>query len=201
MNYFNSAILLLLLWVPLSLSAQDDDTNRVIINSTDDIDSLNRTATIINTDTLENKPIRATMYSAILPGLGQVYNGKPWKVPIVYGGFVFFGYLLNLNHQSYKEVRAALFAARDGDPRTTIKPPLDRVSEERLERGNDTYRRNRDFVIILTAAWYLLNVVDAHVDAHLNEFTISDDLSLNIKPSVEQVYFTRNYGVTLTLNF
>lgn len=191
----------LLIFIPLFSSAQDKADSVLIIDDANDFDSLNASAQVILMDTTQDKPNIAALYSAVLPGLGQVYNKKYWKLPLVYGGFVFFGYLLNYNHEVYKETRAALFAIDDGDNRTQPKPPYDQLSKDVLERGNDFYRRNRDFVIILTAVWYALNIVDAHVDAHLNEFTISDDLSLNIRPSSQPVYFTRNYGVTLTLNF
>lgn len=194
---------LLLVFIPFLSYAQDDPDTLLIINEDSAaIETLDAGAEMIVIDTTVNKPNIAALYSAVLPGLGQIYNKKYWKLPLVYGGFVFFGYLLNYNHQVYEETRAALFAIDDGDSRTNPKPPYDQLNKDVLERGNDFYRRNRDFVIILTVAWYALNIVDAHVDGHLNEFTITDDLSLNIRPSSEQLaYSVRNYGVTLTLNF
>lgn len=195
-------ILFAILFFPCISQAQENNRKQVIIDDdVKNLDSLKKYSEFIKIDTVEDKPNMAALYSAVLPGLGQVYNNKPWKLPIIYGGFVFFGYILKYNHEAYVESKRALFAEEDGDPRTSPEPPLDNVSLDILERRNDFYRRNRDFVIILTAAWYLLNVVDAHVDAHLNEFTITDDLSLNITPSVQRFYTYNNYGVSITLNF
>ena len=190
--------------IPTSLFAQKQPRVKEDLSN---LDSLTQAAQLIFTDTLVDKPNTAALYSAMLPGLGQMYNNKPWKVPIIYGGFMLFGYIIKYNNDAFQESRAALFAERDGDPRTEPKPPLDLVSVDVLERRNDYFRRNRDFTIILTIAWYLLNIVDAHVDGHLNEFVITDDLSLNIgSPTEPLIYSTfnsnvTNYGLSLTFTF
>ena len=166
------------------------------------VDSLNYSAQQIITDSISDKPNVAALYSAVLPGLGQVYNNKAWKIPIIYGGFVLWGYIINYNNNAYKESRAALFAVEDDDNRTDPIPPLDNASLDLLTRRTEVFKRNRDLTIIVTIAWYLLNIVDAHVDAHLNEFTINEDLSFNIRPQIEYYsYNSRNYGVTLAINF
>ncbi|MFA0960781.1 DUF5683 domain-containing protein [Roseivirga sp. BDSF3-8] len=126
-------------------------------------------------------PGRASLLSAVMPGLGQVYNGKYWKVPVIYGGFAMFGYLINYNNENYQEFRAALFAEIDGDD-STVNPFEGVLSEASLRRRTDLFRRNRDFSMILAGVWYLLNIVEAHVDAHLQEFDVSEDISMRFEP-------------------
>ncbi len=197
MNFKNVFFLILL--SPISLYAQE---TVVVTDDLEEFDSLKTSAQLIFTDTLVDKPNTAALYSALLPGLGQMYNNKPWKVPIVYGGFMLFGYIIKYNHDAFVESRAALFAIEDDDPRTKPKPPFNNVSLDVVNRRTEYFKRNRDFTIILTIAWYLLNIVDAHVDGHLNEFTISDDLSLNIgAPSEPTRYSVANYGLSLKLTF
>src|SRR5690606_9440484 len=89
----------LLIFIPLFSSAQDKADSLLIIDDANDFDSLNASAQVILMDTTQDKPNIAALYSAVLPGLGQIYNKKYWKLPLVYGGFVFFGYLLNYNHE------------------------------------------------------------------------------------------------------
>jgi len=197
--FFRQKIFFIILFTPSLIYSQDSNIN---LEDSEYIDSLSRQAELIVTDTLVDRPNIAAIYSAVLPGLGQIYNNKPWKIPIIYGGFVLFGYIINYNNNAYVEARAALFAELDGDNRTEPLPPFDNASRDILERRTDVFRRNRDFTIIITIAWYLLNVVDAHVDGHLNEFTISEDLSFNLQPNLNSGnYMARNYGVSLIINF
>ena len=195
---FKSIFFILILFSFCSLAQQPV----VVTEDLQGLDSLSKTATLIFTDTLVDKPNIAALYSAILPGMGQVYNNKPWKIPVIYSGFIFLGYVIKYNNDAFKEARAALFAVTDDDPRTNPKPPLDVASIDAINLRNDAFRRNRDYAIILTIAWYLLNIVDAHVDGHLNEFTISDDLSLNIgSPSEPVGYSVANVGLAVKINF
>jgi len=192
-------IFLISLIFPLLTYSQEDKIN---LGDQATLDSLGREAELIVTDTAVDRPNIAAIYSAVLPGLGQVYNNKAWKIPIIYGGFVLFGYIINYNNNAYVEYREALYAVQDGDIRTNPKPPYNAASLDLLKRGTEAFRRNRDLTIIATIAWYLLNVVDAHVDAHLNEFTINEDLSLNLRPQIEtNNYLSKSYGVSLVLNF
>lgn len=136
-------------------------------------------------------PKKATLYSAILPGLGQIYNKKYWKVPIIYGGFIGFGYAINWNNNQYVTYRQAYADIIDNDPNTNSYEELviegawdwdnpTHVSQftTRLERAKNSARRNRDFMIILTAGFYALNIIDATVDAHFFNFDISDDIAM-----------------------
>jgi hypothetical protein len=141
----------------------------------------------------EHSPRRATIYSAVLPGLGQIYNRKYWKVPIVYGGFAAFGYFINFNNEQYTLYRQAYSDIIDSDPNTTsylklkVNPSLlqpDRISNftEALKGQKDYWRRNRDLLVIFTTAFYALNIIDASVDANFFNFDISDDLTINWTP-------------------
>lgn len=140
-----------------------------------------------------HSPRKATIYSAVLPGLGQIYNRKYWKVPLIYGGFVTFGYFINFNNDLYTKYKQAYSDIIDNDPTTNsfrnlnVNPiyfEADKISQltERLELAKDGARRNRDLVIISTVAFYALNIIDASVDAHLFNFNISDDLTINWVP-------------------
>jgi len=139
---------------------------------------------------VEHSPRRATIYSAVLPGLGQIYNRKYWKVPLVVGGFATLGYFINFNNNEYTIYKQAYSDIIDNDPYTNsylklkVNPNLlrpDRISNftDALRAQKDYWRRNRDLVVIGTAVFYALNIIDASVDAHFFNFDISDDLSFN----------------------
>ena len=138
---------------------------------------------------------RATMYSAVLPGLGQIYNGSWWKVPIVYGGLASCGVAIGWNNNRLREVRTAYFDITDNDPNTKSYEALfeglgynfsnpSTLTNVRNSLGTaiTSYRRQRDLMIIATIGVYILNILDANVEAHFIDFDISEDLSLNIKP-------------------
>jgi hypothetical protein len=155
---------------------------------------------VIETDTLRDRPNTAALYSAVLPGLGQIYNKQYWKLPILYGGSVVLAYFLNYNHQNYIQYRDGLIAINDQDERTEpFDPSLDSSD---YERATDYWRRNRDLLIIGALLVYLVNIVDAHVDAHLDAFTISDDISMRVEPDIDQTAMnTGIYGLSLKLTF
>ena len=139
--------------------------------------------------------------SAVLPGLGQAYNGQPWKIPIIYGGGLIFAHYINYNHRLYSEFQNALIAETDGNPET-VNPYVDVFNKTSLIRNRDVSRRNRDYLIIITVGYYLLNVVDAHVSAHLQEFEINDNLSMDIAPSIQtSPLFSQAIGFSVSLNF
>lgn len=134
----------------------------------------------------EHSPRSAALYSAALPGLGQVYNKKYWKVPIIYGGFGIMGYVIVRNNDLYQLLRKARNAEevnqRESNPLAGFRNGFyERLSY--LENAVDQARRNRDYTIILTAVLYGLNIMDAIVDAHLIEFDVNPDLSFNLEPT------------------
>lgn len=145
---------------------------------------------------------KATIMSAVIPGLGQAYNRKWWKVPIVYAGIGGFGYLFYTNQTKYSFYGKNLKAENDGDPNTINETKYN--SDQLLVLKND-YRKYRDLGIIGCVIVYALNIVDANVDAHLKTFDVSDDLSLEIKPYSNIYCFNNSMGmqngITLNLKF
>ncbi len=151
---------------------------------------------------VERSPKKASIYAALFPGLGQIYNRKYWKLPIVYGGYAGLIYVLGWNNNQYKDffqgyrIIAAHTSTADMklDERkfldNLIKNPsisLDNPStfkyiSTQLKSGKDFYRRNRDLTIIGIAALHVLSIIDASVDANLFDFDINDDLSMRIEP-------------------
>ncbi|MCD4681876.1 MAG: hypothetical protein K8R86_01225 [Bacteroidales bacterium] len=172
-------------------------------------DSVLSSAEIVTVDTASYKthsPHKATIYSLILPGLGQAYNKKYWKIPIIYGGFGVFYYFISFNHKEYIMWRDAYYHALVNDG---SEPPVNEYEElygsrtDILLDQKNYYRRNRDLTYILTGIWYILNVLDATVDAHLFTWEVDEDLTLQWEPAVyEPVYgYKLNGGLKLTLNF
>ena len=159
-----------------------------------------------------HSPTKATIMSACLPGLGQIYNGKWWKVPIVYAGLGGLGYLV---YSNYSEYRAYLHAYEfktgdlpEGVTLTEHETDLaNRYADSQLQTYKESYRRDFEFFTILTVAWYGLNILDACVDGHLYTYDISDDLSLSVDPylrPMETPFKMPQYaqvGLSFTLGF
>lgn len=144
-------------------------------------------------------PQRAALLSAILPGMGQVYNKQYWKVPIVLAGVLTFGHFINYNNKVYHGLRNAALLTAKG-----LTNPYQSIisTEASLVRGRDVFRRNRDFLIILGSAFYILQIVDAHVSAHLEEFKINDKLAFGIEPSIQSTpLLSQAVGVSFVLKF
>lgn len=137
---------------------------------------------------------KATTLSTIFPGAGQVYNRSYWKVPIVIGAFATMGYVIDFNNRGYKRFQTAFNLATDGDD-TTVDEFKGRYSADFLRTLRNNYRRNRDLSIIVTVGLYLLNIVDAHVDAHFKDFDISDDLAMTLEPTMMNYYTMRRGNV------
>lgn len=138
------------------------------------------------TDTLtvirkKHTPAKAALLSAALPGMGQAYNKKYWKIPIIYAGFAGLGYWIGHNTKNYKTFREA-YRLRIDDDSLTIDRFTEQYSSGDLKILKDFYKRNLDLSVILTIVWYSLNIIDAAVDAHLFEFDVSDNLSMRIEP-------------------
>jgi len=207
LSFLNYQLLLLLIFALgffTNLKAQTDslkiDSEQNIVSPNSEIEE--ESIEIVVTDTARgiigkekrrlNSPTRAALYSAAIPGLGQIYNKKYWKVPLVYGGFVVFASLIDFNHVRWLLYRDALALKVDGDDSTNpTDPRVVNGSEEQIRRGRDRFRRDRDFNIILTFAWYGLTLADAVVDAHLNRFNINDDLTAKIRPGIIDTGFNQ----------
>jgi hypothetical protein len=144
-------------------------------------------------------PSRAAFYSAILPGLGQAYNKKYWKIPIVYaalGTGIYFYITNNKNYNRYRRAYKSRLAGFNNDEFQGIV-----TDNNALIDAQEFYQRNRDLSLLLTVVAYVLNIVDANVDAHLLQFNVSDDLSLRPHIDQNEVDFNRSLGLTLNFKF
>lgn len=137
-------------------------------------------------------PRKATILSAVLPGAGQIYNGKWWKAPIVYGGLAVSVYAIIENSARYNTYKEAIVLRTDDDPNTVDDfdpdspntPINERYTVDNLKTLLDYYQRNRDLSYVAVVAVYLLQIIDANVDGHLYNFDVSDDLSMRLEPSL-----------------
>ncbi|MEX0997861.1 MAG: DUF5683 domain-containing protein [Flavobacteriaceae bacterium] len=139
-------------------------------------------------------PSRAAFYSAVIPGLGQAYNEKYWKIPIVYAGIGTSIYVYSVNRKDYNRFRDAYKRRLAGFEDDEFQG----IANETLIRAQRTSRRNMDVSIAVAVGFYLLNIVDANVDAHLKQYNISDDLSLAPNLDFNQHQESTKYGFSLT---
>ena len=144
-------------------------------------------------------PRKASLYAAVFPGLGQIYNKSYWKLPIVYGGFVALGLTVDFYDDQYDTFRKDLFVLLE-DP-SLGSTPLG-LSEEQARNLVDKTRRERDFWMIMTAAFYFLQIAEAHIDAHLKEFKLNPRLQVSVEPSLERnAMASYQTGFTIKIKF
>lgn len=148
-------------------------------------------------------PRKAILYAAILPGLGQVYNKKYWKLPLVYGGFYAIGYAMDYYNDLYSEYKGHLFynlehgLRGEGDENPDVE-----LTTGQLRTIVDKARRERDFMIILMGGMYILQMVDAHVDSHLKAFDLNPRLQVRLEPTLREDAWTgRTTGIALVVRF
>lgn len=146
---------------------------------------------------LHHSPTLASLLSTVIPGSGQIYNKKYWKVPIIYSVGGYLAYAAIKNNTQYNRFKKNYFYAIDNDS-TTIDEFNGQISNDQLKYYKDAYRRQRDLNIIGVIAIYIMNIVDASVDAHLFNYDISDDLSLKVMPKTEN---NMALGLSVSLNF
>lgn len=148
-------------------------------------------------------PAKAAFYSAVIPGLGQVYNKKYWKIPIIYAGMAAGIYFYKQQDKDYDSFRNAykrrLAGYTDDEYYGNGAEPL--ISNDRLINAQKSAQKNKDLSIVVTVAFYLLNVVDANVDAHLRQYEVSEDLSLVPNLEVNPFNAQTQYGMSLTYSF
>lgn len=153
-------------------------------------------------DTSKNKfnPRKATIRSAILPGWGQVYNKKYWKLPLVYGALGTTAGIFAYNVKNYKRLKSAYINKTDGNDANNgeIYKNFQNLSAESIRSYRNEFRQNVDYSVLFFVIFWGLNVADATVDAHLKSFDVNDDLSLDIKPGYSPLANTA--GVSLVLN-
>ena len=142
-------------------------------------------------------PAKAAFYSAILPGLGQAYNKKYWKIPLVYGAMGTSIYFYLDNNKKYHNYRDAYKKRLAGNP----DPAYAYLDDGRLISAQRFYQRNRDLSILITGLFYILNIVDANVDAHLMQFNVNDKLSFRPDLHQNEINYKSNLILTFNYNF
>jgi len=222
------------------ITAMPDDTKSMhgsivathdsIITASDFISSEDSSRLALTTDSVAKKvkkdwstwrpnPKRALWLALVLPGAGQIYNRKYWKIPIVYGGFVGCIYAMRWNNQMFRDYSQAYIDIMDDDPNTQSynqflhlganinDSNIDRY-KDLFKKRKDRYRRWRDMSFFCLVGVYALSVIDAYVDASLSEFDISKNLSLKVEPTIinakpvySQPLKSNSLGVSCSLNF
>lgn len=153
-------------------------------------------------------PAKAAFYSAVLPGLGQAYNKKYWKIPIVYAAIGTGIYFYTSNNKEYNRYRDAFKSRLAGftndefyfdSAGNQLSSP--RVTTEALQRGQEYYRKNKELSLLITIGIYALNIIDANVDAHLLQYNVDENLSLAPHYNINEIDATGNLGLTLNFKF
>lgn len=195
----------ILVRTPIEGEMYDDGQHTVVV--ADDYGFDERGKKIFNPD-----PTRAVWLSALCPGLGQIYNRRYWKLPIVVAGFMGLGYGTSWNNTQFKDYSNGYMDLMSGDPdkksyMNFFPPNTDESSLNKdwlqsvLKNRKNYYRRNRDLCIICMVAVYLVAIVDAYVDAQLAHFDISPDLSMDISPGFYTEPVSRRYSLGMNWSF
>lgn len=195
-----------------------EDSTLIMSNETSQVILPSTYSDTFTTPTYMFKPTpkKAVIYSAIFPGLGQIYNRQYWKLPILYGGFVGFTYAITWNNGYYRDYLGGYQDIMDSNPETIrwhdmLPYGMDPATVDQswftdvLKQRKDYYRYYRDLSVIGTVALYLLAIVDAYVDAQLFDFDMSPDLSMRVEPALlreeKPNYLGNSYGLQMSFNF
>lgn len=190
---------------PIETEVSEDDGHTVVV--ADDYPYGFDGKKVFNPD-----PTRAVWMSALFPGLGQIYNRRYWKLPIIVAGFMGLGYGMSWNNTQYQDYSNGYMDLMSGDPdkksyMNFFPPNTDEASLDKnwlqsvLKNRKNYFRRNRDLCIICMVAVYLLAIIDSYVDAQLAHFDISPDLSMDISPGFYTEPMTRKYSIGLNWAF
>ncbi len=180
------------------LSAQQKvDSNKVTKQDT----SARKNILALDTSAKKFSPRVATFRSAVLPGWGQAYNKKYWKIPFIYGALGTTAYIFFYNLKTYKILRQAVIYRRDTFPANDalIDPRFRPLSTESIVRNRSIFRQNVDYSVLFFLAFWALNVADATVDAHLKSFDVSEDISFKIKIGHSDIANTNGLGFVFSL--
>jgi hypothetical protein len=179
--------------------AQDSNTVKpaqVEVETKDSLITQSKDTVLLKSYAARYDPRKALLYAAILPGLGQIYTKKYWKLPLVYGGMGLIGSQINAFEKLYTKYKLQLFQVIDGKTNASI------YTEDQLRNIVNRAQRQRDFFIILMGGVYLLQIVDAHVDAHLKEFDLNPNLQVKIEPTMSYNPLTGvQTGFSMVLKF
>ncbi len=186
--------------------AQQEKIPLSVLDSTPVVKTTPASANKYDSANKAHSPRKAALRSAILPGWGQIYNKKYWKLPIVYGALGTCGAIFFYNLGNYKDTRFA-YKVRynmrvnktDSALFSQVKPKLKPLSEESLRFYRNQFRRDIDYSVLVFILLWGLNVVDAAVDAHLKSFDVSPDLSLRIKPGYSNLAKTNGLSLVLKI--
>ena len=143
-------------------------------------------------------PAKAAFYSAVLPGLGQAYNKKYWKIPLVYAGIGIGVHFYQTNHQEYRNFRSAYKRRLEG---FTDDPYQGIYTDQTLIQAQRLYQRNRNISALVVVGMYILNIIDANVDAHLLQFNVGDNLSFHPEYTPIDMYRQHQVGFTMRFKF
>lgn len=182
----------------------------VLAQETDDVVEPEGESQLVIEETLETRieqdplaPARAAFYSAVVPGLGQAYNKRYWKIPIVYGGMASGIYFYTTNNKDYNRFRNAykrrLAGYKDDEFFGNGNEPV--ISNDRLINAQRYAQKNRNLSLMVTAGFYLLNIIDANVDAHLKQYEVFDDLTLQPSFDIDPINSKATYGMMLTFSW
>ena len=145
------------------------------------------------------RPAKAAFYSAALPGLGQVYNKKYWKIPIVYAAIGTSIYSYDFNNKKYWSYRNAYKSRKAGYSSDEFQNLI--IDDDRLLDGASFHKKNRDLSMVFTVGFYILNVLDANIDAHLKQYNVNENLTLNPYFDGGSKLGPESVGLSLNLNF
>jgi hypothetical protein len=201
---------------PDSIKGLDAASDSVIVSKNGKVMTIESYAARYN-------PRKAMLFAAVVPGLGQIYNKKYWKLPLVYGGFAGIAYGISWNQDRYLTYRRGLFNLLNEpdnpvvDPETGLTPLGNKVvagvpvmpigetitlKEDAVRNAVNRFRRDRDYLVIVCFIFYMMQMVDAHVDAHLKEFDLNPQLKVSLEPTINQNFYTgRSAGFGVTLKF
>ena len=188
-------LLLCLFSAFFSFSQKDKDSTSI---------GLDKELVIIEQETLTRneidplRPSKAAFYSAILPGLGQAYNKKYWKIPLVWGGIGTGIYFYVRNDKQFDRYRDAYKRRLAGFKDDEF---YESISDDGLIRAQDQFRRNKEVSLLITLGLYALNIIDANVDAHLLQFNVDENLSLSPHYQYNQMENTSDLGLTVNFKF
>lgn len=196
----NKLLFIFFLGIILPLSAQESDT--LAIDKKEIPLKIEETG-IIKEEYDPLAPSRAAFYSAVVPGLGQVQNKKYWKIPIIYAGMATGVYFYKEQNKDYNRFRDAykrrLAGFKDDEFYGPGNEPM--ISNDRLINAQRSAQKNKNISVMVVAAFYLLNIIDANVDAHLKQYEVMEDLSIKPNLEVDPLYNRTNYGLVMTFNF
>lgn len=175
-----------------------------------ELKELNDTDILTSTDSIQKKvinplaPAKAAFYSAVLPGLGQAYNKKYWKIPVVYaalGTGMYFYFDNNKEYNRYRDAYKRRLAGFTDDEFYGPNLGAPNISNDGLIRAQETFKRNKELSLLITIGLYVLNIIDANVDAHLLQFNIDNNLALKPHFKYNQMEASSDLGVTLNFKF